>query len=158
MKPIVLGRRLVPSAVAGLIFTLAVLGCGGSNTTINNLEGKITYKGADVTGGSIVFYPASGGPIPGYIKPDGSYIASDIPPGEVTVTIETASVQNTGKAILPPGGKMPPGGDAGKYPGANMPTGGKVIQIPAKYADRNKSGLKFTVGKGKVEKNFELTD
>ena len=148
--------RLIVPAVTVPMLALLALGCGG-NATLNTVEGRITYKGADVTGGSILFYPASGGPIPGAIKADGTYIASDIPLGEATVTIETASVQNTGKAIIS-GGKAPSGNDAGQYPGANMQGAGKVIQIPAKYADRNKSGLKVTVAKGKVEKNFELTD
>jgi hypothetical protein len=156
MTPASLGRRFAGSSATGLLL-VAVLGCGG-NTTINTLEGKITYNGAEVTGGSILFYPAGGGPVPGFIKSDGTYIASDVPPGEVTVTIDTTSVQNTGKAIMPPGGKAPPGGDASKYPGANIQGAAKAVQIPAKYADRNKSGLKFTVSKGKNEKNFELTD
>jgi hypothetical protein len=152
-----LGRRLAKPSAAGLLLAFLALGCGGSNATVNTLEGKITYKGAEVTGGSIIFHPAGGGPIPGFIKADGTYIASDIPPGEVTVTIDTASVQNTGKPMIS-GGKAPSGNDASKYPGGDIQGGAKAVKIPAKYADRNKSGLKFTVGKGKNEKNFELTD
>jgi hypothetical protein len=151
-----LGRLLAKPSAAGLLLSFLALGCGGSNATVNTLEGKITYKGADVTGGSIIFYPAGGGPVPGFIKADGTYIASDVPPGEVTVTIDTASVQNTGKVIV--SGKAPSGSDASKYPGGDIQGGAKAVKIPAKYADRNKSGLKFTVGNGKNEKNFELTD
>lgn len=149
-------RRRLNVFVATVLMLALVLGCGGSNAPLNTVEGKITYKGAEVTGGSILFYPASGGPIPGFIKADGTYIGSEIPLGETTVTIDTASVQNTGKVIV--SGKAPSGSDASKYPGGDIQGAAKAIKIPAKYADRNKSGLKFTVGKGKNQKDFELTD
>jgi len=155
MTSIAQGSRLASTAAAALL--LAVLGCSGGST-VNVLEGRITYKGADVTGGTINFYPASGGPIPGFIKPDGTYVASDVPPGEVTVTIETESVKNTGKPTMPAGGKAPPGGDAGKYPGGAIQGAGAYVRIPLKYGDRKQSPLKFDVGKGKIAKDFELID
>jgi len=127
MTSLSLGSRLASTIAPALL--LAVLGCGGHGSTVNVLEGRITYKGADVSGGTITFYPPTGAPSRLH-QADGTYIASDVPPGQVTVTIETASVQNTGKAIMPPGGKSPPGGDAAKYPGGNIPGATKSVQIP----------------------------
>ena len=52
------------------------------------------------------------------------------------------------------------GGGGGMSP---MPAGantaqGTYIKIPAKYADKDKSGLTVSLNKGQNQKDFELTD
>jgi hypothetical protein len=152
-------KRPALCALAGLVW-IGVLGCSGSRVA-NELEGKISYNGAAVTGGSIKFHPEGGGsPLSGYIKHDGNYIAENIPPGKVTVTIETESVKKSTPAQGMPQMKQkpPPGVEIKAQPQltpTNMPV---YVKIPAKYADPKKSGLTFEVTKGKVKKDFDLTD
>lgn len=100
---------------------LPLLGCGGSSTPAA-VQGKVTLDGAPVTGGSISFHSATGD-YTGPIAADGTYSIGDIPAGEMTVTVETESINPDKKA--PPvygsrtaGGGTPGGGGGSPKPGS----------------------------------------
>ncbi|HWG45231.1 MAG TPA: hypothetical protein VN688_20875 [Gemmataceae bacterium] len=144
----------VPVLLALMLLPLA--GCAKSNKAVI-VSGKITHKGKPLGGGTIQFHPtAGGGPIPGGIKPDGTFSFGGVPPGESRITIETESIRST----------VQHGGDYMRMPGAKIPEGMKVssapqptyVPIPKKYADLNTSGLTWDVNSGNATKNFDLTD
>jgi len=164
MKKTFLARCFGIGTVLGLCCSLFLMaGCSGG-TKSANISGKVTYKGQPVTGGTINLVPADGKVESAFvitIKPDGSFAASDVPPGAKKVFIETESVK-----LIPSGGYNQPGG-GGKVPDehkgkqfevdtSNLP---KYVQIPKKYGDINTSGLTWDIAKGKQEpKTFELVD
>jgi hypothetical protein len=142
------------------------------------LSGKITYGGNAVTAGSLMFYTANSGVYPAVISSDGTYSATDLPAGDLVVTIETESANPNVKKVDYKGGAGP---GAGMYPGAPKPgagagpkgggqpvspagegspqvSAGPYVKIPAKYSDKNKSGLTVKLSPGKNTQDFDLKD
>jgi hypothetical protein len=129
------------------------------------VAGKVTYKGAPVTGGTIAFAAADGSN-PGSsapIRPDGSYVVTDLPAGEMIVTVETETVNPSHKQSANPGAGK---GGAGRHasmspPPAGAGGGGKApvyVKVPPKYADPKKTPLRATLSRGSNTYHAELTD
>ncbi|HEX5273377.1 MAG TPA: hypothetical protein VFW33_22930 [Gemmataceae bacterium] len=139
---------------AALLAAGALGGCSGSGTKTSVVSGKVTYKGAPVTGGELKFYPEGGEPVLGTINADGTFNTMGVPPGHVTVTVDTEPLKGPKGA----GGdytKMARGREGFKPPetGGHTPV---YVQIPHKYKDPKTSGLSVDVKQGKTE-NVELT-
>jgi hypothetical protein len=157
MNTIRVVRKLQLLAAVGASFALAaLLGCGGGSSTKIPLRGKVTYRSAPVTGGTITLIPASGAPFPITIKADGSFETGDAPIGPMKVTIDTDSVPTTTAYVMPPGMQMP---KDSKLPEPPKDTGNqpKKVAIPQKYKSAATSGLTWDT-KAERTKNFELTD
>jgi hypothetical protein len=121
---------------------------GGSGTDVS---GKVSYKGAPVTGGSIQFYPKQGGgSYPGTIKGDGTFAFKGIPfSGEVIVTIETESIKNSPAGMMKQEGVDP----AAMQKMMDSMKGGAsasavYVPIPARYASPKTSPLNETLKQG----------
>jgi hypothetical protein len=157
-----------------LLFVL-VLGCskgGGANSSVH---GKVTYKGAPVTAGSVRFHPAdgSGGEYKGFINKSGEYSVVGLPSGEMIVTVETESA-NT---------KLPAGARSGqdyekkgaipqqapdmleKMRAREMgpkqsaqESQGEYVKIPTRYSDAKMTPLRATIGRGDNSFPIELTE
>jgi hypothetical protein len=141
--------------VLPLLLAIAAVGCskgGRSNSAI--IEGTVKYKGTKLGGGNITYYPVSGaGSYQVSISPDGTYMLTDVPSGDALVTVETESVKRASeKREYGKGGKMSPA------PKDYQQVTGTYVEIPAKYADKDKSNLKYTVQSGKQKKDWDLTD
>src|SRR5438105_1232082 len=90
---------LVPLAV------VLVVSCNSTTSVPGaKVEGKVTYKGQPVTGGTLIFHVGEDVSRSGTIAPDGTYKVEGVPPGSVTVTVETESLNNK-KDYTGPGGK-----------------------------------------------------
>ncbi len=142
---------LLPLAVA-----VALVGCSANKAPSAKATGKVTYKGQPVTGGSMQFFPKEGGSYSAVLKSDGTYQATQLPTGEMTVTVETESA-NKNREMPSYGGKKtmsspPP-------PGVKLGGGDNVyVKIPHKYADPKTSDLKVTIKSGNNPHDFELKD
>jgi hypothetical protein len=152
-------RKLQLLAAVAASFALAVLlGCGGGSSTKIPLNGKVTYKNAPVTGGTITLIPASGtgAPFPITIKADGSFETGDAPVGPMKVTIDTDSVTTATPYTMPPGMQMP---KDSKLPEPSKDTSNqtKKVAIPPKYKSAATSPLTWDT-KAEKYKAFELTD
>lgn len=127
------GRR----CLLGLVLLLA--GCGPKEIrypdTGATLEGKITY-GKDQVGAAMVIAQNATGMASGAVDDNGRYRLQNVPLGEVNLGVDTAA----GKGMAM--GKLM-AASQGKAKGAP-----KIVEVPAKYADPGKSGLKTTVSKG----------
>jgi hypothetical protein len=163
-------RGLAPAVF--LLPALMLIGCKQGNPNAPaNVAGKVTYNGTPLSGGTVGFHSPKGN-VSCPISADGTYNTVSVPDGEVTVTVETESVnpgikQGEYKSLGGPAAAMmgKKGGGAtkeGKMPGSSTPpdapTGGGYVKIPGKYADPTKSGLKTTLKSGNNKYNIELTD
>jgi hypothetical protein len=120
---------------AGLAALALVAGCSGSGS----VSGTVTLDGAPLTSGTVTFHPTAGGPVAiGNIGPDGRYelaVGTDktVPPGEYVVTVEATEAVTS----EPTDSKGPP-----------RPPQAPRRLTPDKYADKDKTDLRFTVKSG----------
>jgi len=159
------------------------LGCqekGNPNAPAKVL-GKVTYKGELVTIGTLTFYGADGSINSCSINPDGTYIGTDFPIGEMTITIDNEFANPDRKKIDYKGGTGGMGGKMASMYGKKAAAGpvsgthkevaksspvpeyanaqtGTYVKLPAKYAKKETSDAKLTLVKGENKKDIELTD
>jgi len=129
-----------------LFLLLPACGKVAKNPT-GEVSGKVTYKGAPLPCGTVTFFGADNESTSAPIGSDGSYSASAVPLGNVSITVATP----------PPG--VPPE-RAAKNP--QMVRKGfkgsteKTVAIPLKYSRLGGSGLSFTVKEGSQTYNIPL--
>src|SRR4051812_11220196 len=70
-----------------------------------SVSGKVTYNGSPVTGGTISFHSSDHGGALVLINPDGTFKADEVPEGELTVTVETESINPNKEVPKYKGGK-----------------------------------------------------
>jgi hypothetical protein len=128
-------RRIVAVAVVLLL----LVGCGPKGKK-GAVTGTVTYKGQPVNNAALLLYPASGGnnPITVPVTQEGTFSASDLPPGEYKVVVQGSAAQ-------------------GAASGAAMATK-PTIQFPNKYKQLTSTDLKCTVAKGQETVNLDLKD
>jgi hypothetical protein len=150
---------------AVLTFTLLFLvGCGGSKKAPAKVSGKVTYKGAPVTGGNINFHSKGSGVYSYNLTMEGTYTGLDLPAEEMVVTVLTESLNPNLKKQEYTGSGRGPRGSAQKM--SPMPQGGPAstgpsgvyVKIPAKYAKKETSTLTATLTAGSQTKDFDLAD
>jgi hypothetical protein len=156
-----------------------VVGCSKTKAAPAKITGAVTYKGAPVTGGTVIFH-TNEGVYSGVISAAGKYTVNDVPVGDMVVTIDTeylntkikkevytGQTSGSGGPKYPGGAKSspPPGGGKGKGAGSSpvpedAPQGdaGAYVKIPANYSDKAKSPLKVNVKDGSQEINLEVKD
>jgi hypothetical protein len=122
--------RWCRACLLGLVaIVVAASGCGGDGNKKMTINGTVSYKGQPLSGGMLQFVGSKGGtPSAAPIQKDGTFLMTDVEPGEVKVSI-TATPQSSG----------PSGDKAGSGP--------KITpdDLPEKYRDPEKSGLKYTI-------------
>jgi hypothetical protein len=138
-----------------------VLGCSQNKLAPARVSGSLTYKNQPIKAGSMHFHTPDGVAYPATISQDGTYSASDIPEGEMIVTVETESIgaketaskSKTGQARAKMGQPPPPG------VAASMPSRGELyVKIPQKYSNPKTSPLTVTLKSGRQVHNIDLTD
>jgi hypothetical protein len=120
---------------AGALFLFA--GCGRGTGSIS---GKVTLDGQALPGGLLSVTDSEDQVRTGRVQPDGAYSISNIAPGAARITVQTLKSLPT---IRSPNPK-----DAEPF--------GKFVEIPLKYGDKDKSGIKLDVKTGMQEFNIEL--
>ena len=125
--------RAVYVAIAPLLI-LAVSGCDNTPTLRPDwaiVTGKVTYQGQPVPAGSIMWCVEGQTDVlrGGNIQPDGTF-QFDSPIGAAKVAVHTADV----KKVNPD----------------------RYVELPAKYTDPEKSGLKYEVQAGENTINIDL--
>jgi hypothetical protein len=145
------GRWL--GAVA-LFVAVAVVGCkpGGGKGIVT---GKVTYKGAPLKGGRVVFSTSNKQGSQADIGEDGTYTTPEMATGPAKIGVETSYLnRQTGRIRNQPpkDAKMPEGytmagggGDAKRY-----------VKIPDQYEKADTSGLTYDVKSGKQTHDIEL--
>jgi len=135
-------RRLLRRvALLGLMGGFAVLAvsCGERGERLPDtgatLEGTITYGGVKVPFAHVTAM-GKDGMATGNVQEDGRYKLTNVPLGEVDLAVNTTAAKGeyVSRVMAESKGK-------GKSPS-------KFVDVPAKYHDLEKSGLKTTVQKG----------
>jgi len=179
MKP-TNNRTLLPLAVLSLVLLFGVIGCSRSG----KVTGKVTYDEKTLPVGTVTFHPDQEGKQPISVEIiDGQYTADKLPPGSYTVTVSTLSQRKTldnlkksgGGSPLSPmsggGGKIDPskqkdkGAEKFVMPGKDDIEKGKkemqerlegMIDVPPKFADKEKSGVTVEVKTGAQTHDIDL--
>jgi hypothetical protein len=126
------------------VLLLGTLGCGSQFATV---EGIVTVDGKPANKGSVIFSGAGNRSAAGTIMPDGSYVAENVPVGEVRVSI----MQMIGGPARPGPFKAPGSDDASPAAPA------KPMPIPNKYKNVETSNLTYTVTSGANEIDIQLS-
>jgi hypothetical protein len=130
-------HRLALLALLGLGLLLPGCGPGGVHypETGATLEGTVTY-GKDQVGAALVIAQNDSGAATGFVGDDGRYRLENVPLGEVNIGVNTEAGkgQATGKLMAQSQGK----------PKAAL----KIVDVPRRFADPAKSGIKKTISKG----------
>jgi hypothetical protein len=151
------------AALLSLLSLFAFVGCGGSGAQ-GKLTGKVLYNGKPVTGGSVIFRPASASEntVTAPILPDGNYTAT-VPAGVVKIAVDNRALQPpeaTAKKEPPP--KLPkitnPGTDTPDPRVNPQKPAGTYIKLPDKYHDVATSGLSYTVKSGAQNYDINLEE
>lgn len=151
--------RLLAVLVTGFM-----LGCSGTNPNAPaTVSGSVTFKGAPVTGGSINFYKADGGLAgSGGIKADGSFLVTDVPTGEMLVTVDNENLNPATKEAPKGNSKNQYTGKTGQmtYTPDALKSGPKgnltYVALPEKYRDKAKSDKKVTLKAGENKTTIAL--
>lgn len=122
-------------AVALLALLAVVAGCGSKGVVKVTVKGTVTYKGKTLSSGIVTFNSSNGSYSAATVQADGSFIITDVAPGEISVGV-MESPQGSGSSS----------GEASPKP--SLP----AANLPQKYRDPATSGLKYTI----TEKTSEL--
>ncbi len=164
------------------------VGCGGKSSANLNLSGKVTVNGAPAQNVMIRLSDSQGGDYSGTTDEEGKFTIAAVTAGEKTVTIFSKhavdpTMPPPSAAKSGPGGQQYGGGQYGKMAmppkgpegdskakamikeklkenaaDAKLPTPPEGTKIPAKYADKAKSGLTWNVSPDNLTKDFTLND
>src|SRR5215472_1107620 len=152
--------RLRLGLCLALFIVLLASGCRGGGKKLaehTEVSGTVLFNGTPLPGGRVSFFSKEGDPgTNAPIDLNGKYTIQ-APIGDVKISVDNS--------MLKPGAAKGGGQRVGKQQGAGPRPGGddptvitgKYIEIPAKYADPNKSGLTYTVKKGEKEHDIILT-
>jgi hypothetical protein len=131
-----------------LLLAGALSGCGRSRPS-GTVTGKVSYKGQTVPSGTVAFFGAADQVASAPIGPDGIYTATDVPLGQVKVTVNTprpvAELKKAAKQMKKRFGK-----------GNDFPESTDSVSVPEKYGDPTKSPLGFTVKEGTQPYDIEM--
>jgi hypothetical protein len=142
-----------------------VLGCSSSKTPAR-VSGTVKYKGQLLKGGTIRFHS----PLGIYfdtIRSDGTYSITDMPAGEMVVTVETESANPEKEATVYGGAPAPAGGGMAQQmqkagaklpPPPGAPSKDGYVKIPARYNDPEQSGQKVTISAGSQTRDIDLPE
>ncbi len=139
---------------------LVAVGCGKSTLPTATVSGKVTYKGQLLKGGSLAFFLSNdlSKGTTATINEDGTYSATQVPVGEVKVTVETSSLLPSPSPppqvakILPK--DLPEGSPYAKPKQAPDPK--NFVRIPDLYSSADTTKLKYTITEGTQTIDIEL--
>jgi hypothetical protein len=123
-------RRFRVWCALPLLAVAVAAGCGESGGKVREIRGTVSYKGEPLQAGTVRFVGANNEVAFAVVQKDGSYIITDVPPGEVKV------------GVLPDNGPRSVGDSSGKK--AEKAAKPAVV-LPKKYHDPETSGMTKTV-------------
>jgi len=139
-----------------------IVGCSKGGGVPARVSGKISYKGQPIKAGTMHFVTREGTSYTAQITNDGTYTATDLPEGEMIVTVETESVnphakgstsKDADRRMKSMDAREPPAGAGGSPKSENA-----YIKIPDKFSKANTSPKSVTLTAGRQVVDIDLTD
>jgi hypothetical protein len=130
---------LKTAALLAATLTFAA-GCGKPGKKMVNVTGTVSYQGQQLQTGVVKFLAPNGDFATAAIRPDGTFLMTDVVPGEQKVAYV--------------GGPMSVG-SSDKGVGKTTPTP-KAVTVPTKFGDPQTSGVTVTVPEAGGEVPVEL--
>ena len=130
--------RLKTAALLAATLTFTLVGCGQPTKKVVTVTGTVTYEGQKLKSGIVKFVAPNGDFAIGNIGRDGTFIVTDVVPGE----------QKVGYVAGPQGSGGPEGDKS-------APTE-KPVSVPAKFGDPQTSGVTVTVSESGGEVTIDL--
>jgi hypothetical protein len=121
------------------VAVVAVAGCTGKGVKKVTVHGTVSYKGQPLRSGILKFVGPDGSYSAASIQTDGTYIITDVVPGEVKVGVMEAP-QSAGSS------------SSDERPGAKSPP----VSLPPKYHDPETSGVTYTITPDTKELPIEI--
>ncbi len=137
--------RATPCVLCFLFVAFATLcGCGPQTATV---KGTVTYKGAPVDYGSVVFFIDDKDAIPAQLGPEGVFTAKGVPYGDAKVAVFSRRA-----------GERPPPKHTHSTKEGPMPET-KGVVIPEEYNDKETSDLTLRIDRPIIDDfKIELKD
>jgi hypothetical protein len=126
-----------------VVVLITVCGCSPPTATVT---GSVTYNGAPVDYGSVVFFIGDKDAFPAQLGAGGIFTVTGLPYGEAKIEVYSRRAEPGVPAKHTKGTK--------EHPVAEP----KGVVIPEDYNDKDKSGLKLTIDRATVEYKIELKD
>jgi hypothetical protein len=149
-------RLVVAAAVAGCALLIASCGYGVREerlpTTGATLEGTVSYGTEKVPAALIIVAGANGSATGEVDEATGRYKVDNAPLGEVTIGVNTDAAKGQMKGKLMSGYYK---GPEAKAKGIMAPP--KIVEVPAKYAKPDTSGLHTTINTGANTYDIAIT-
>jgi hypothetical protein len=148
-----------------VILLLAGMGCGGASKAKGVVKGQVTIGGKPLYTGSVIFHSADGRTGAANIDHNGNYDMGDAPVGDVKISVTVPKMSGPAGMMGQKGVPAPPKG-LGEMKDPNKPSESsssqpldpsKIVPIPDRYADPEKSGLTYKVEKGEHTFDIKLT-
>jgi hypothetical protein len=124
----------------GLAVLVAISGCSDTGVKKVTVSGTISHKGQPLRSGILQFIGPEGAYSAASIQPDGTYIITDVVPGEVKVGV-MESPQGSGSSS---GEQTPVGAQAAP------------VVLPEKYRNPDASDVKYTITEATSQLNIDL--
>jgi hypothetical protein len=126
-----------------LLVAVLAVGCGGAkNERVREVRGTVTYKGQPLDSGTVRVVGANNEVAFAVVQKDGSFILTDVPPGEVKVgVIQGNEPRNVGDS-------------SGKK--AERPAK-PVVALPKKFHDPETSGFTTTIAPGTTRLDIDFS-
>lgn len=152
------------SICAFTLGSLVLLGCESkSESNSARVSGKISYNGKPITAGLMEFHLSDGRKFSVNLSSDGTYQATDVPTGEMVVTVNTEvakkkmSDKSSNEAKMRAATQQAPPPGRGSAATSEMPEG-EYIKIPAKYNNPKTSTKTLTLKPGRQVIDINLDD
>jgi hypothetical protein len=118
-----------------IVAAVAVAGCSNTGKKVT-LRGTVSYNGQPLRSGMLKFVGPTGEYSAAVIQPDGTFIITDVVPGEVKVAVEetpqSSGPGSTGERKTPP------------------------VSLPGKFREPETSGLRYTITPDTKELPIEI--
>jgi len=149
--------RIIPLAFLLPAFTL--LGCSGDKFAPAKVSGNITYNGKPIKAGTLQFHTKEGVAYDGRISLDGTYSATDLPEGELVVTLVTEHL-NPARKGPPPSKERDRRSKMMQQPegAAAAPPEEPYTKVPESFTKPNTSPLSVKLKGGRQVINLEFVD
>lgn len=127
--------------LVAVLAAVAVAGCGEPDGRVREVRGTVSYKGQPLDSGTVRVVGANNEVAFAVVQADGSFILTDVPPGEVKIGVQQG---NEPRSVGDSSGKK--AANAARAP----------VALPKKFHDPETSGVTHTIAHGTTKLDIDF--